>query len=154
MGGSDLLRHIRSLFHLALTFWGRQLLRIVRGLADDGGERRFLENYAGEGMVPLTVQEESLIRDLERCIFCGLCEAVCPRSTPHAVERWPAYSRAITLAELAAEDIPLDCPSACSACAEICPTRVPLTAIPALIHRNRLRSGAESSDEPTPPGDA
>jgi len=61
----------------------------------------------------------------------SLCEAVC--SLP--VDRWPAYSRGIALADAAAADVPATCPDDCAACAEVCPVGVPLAAIPGFVHR-------------------
>lgn len=122
-----------SFLYLAVAFWRRQLRRLVRGRADNGGERRFLENYAGEGMAPLTAPQEALVHALGRCIYCGVCEAVCPLP----LDRWPAYSRALTQSRDAARSVPPDCPPDCRACADACPTHVPLPEIPAFLHRHR-----------------
>lgn len=123
---------VKSFAYLGWAFWRRQFKRLWPGKNDDGGAERFLENFTPEGMAPLTLSEEALLERLGACIHCGLCEAVCPLP----VDRWPAYSRAIAMADDAAVDIPARCPPACDACVQICPTGVPLAQIPAFIHRH------------------
>lgn len=129
---------IRSLVHLALGFWSRRWRRLRYGAADDGGEALFLQNYAGEGMAPLSLEHQAHILATSRCIHCGLCEAVCPEPA----DLWASYSRALASAGHAAAVIPSICPPGCGACARICPTGVPLSDIPAFVHRSQ---GAKSS---------
>lgn len=135
-------RRIKSFLYLAVAFFQRRVRRLIRGRADDGGADRFLENFAGEGMAPMTLAQEALIRDTGRCIVCGLCEAVCPLP----VERWATYSRATAMAREAAASIPASCPEGCRRCVEICPTGVPLADIPAFVHRGSGRTGGRSSE--------
>jgi NAD-dependent dihydropyrimidine dehydrogenase PreA subunit len=125
-------KRFKSFFFLALAFFRRQARRLVRGGADDGGLTRFLANYEPDGLTPLTTAHEALIAATGRCIFCGLCEAACPLP----LDRWPAYSRALAMSDAAAADVPPACPPGCHECADVCPTHVPLTEIPAFIHRN------------------
>ncbi len=125
-------KRFRSFVYLALAFLRRRVRRLVRGRGDDGGITRFLENYAAEGLAPLTLEHEALVEATSRCIHCGLCEAVCPLP----LDRWPAYSRALAMADAAASDLPASCPPECHACANVCPTGVPLERIPAFVHRN------------------
>ncbi len=124
-------RRFVSFVHLAIAFNVRQLRRVFRGEADNGGERRFLENYSGEGMKPLSEGDERLVRALGACIYCGLCEAVCP--TP--VDRWTSFSRALASAAEARASVPAECPEGCKACEAACPTGVPLREIPAFLAR-------------------
>ena len=124
-------KRVRSFTALAVAFNRRQLRRLVLGRRDDGGEARFLENFAEEGLAPLDVGQTGLVVELSRCLYCGLCEVVCPRP----LDRWPAWSRALEQARFAALDIPPDCPPGCHECETICPTRVPLRAIPAFVRR-------------------
>lgn len=131
LGGPWGLKRLISFFYLAVAFNVRQVRRIFRGRADDGGERRFLDNYVSEGMAPMTAADEDLIREIGRCIYCGLCEAVCP----NPVDRWTTYSRATAMSGDAAASVPRDCPAGCGDCVDICPTGVPLTEIPAFVHR-------------------
>lgn len=121
-----------AMLYLAWAFMRRVFRRIVRGRADDGGAERFLENFAGEGMAPLTVAQAAVIEGASRCIQCGLCEAVCPLP----VDRWLANSRALDMASYAAASMPSMCPDDCRRCELICPTGVPIAAIPAFVHRN------------------
>lgn len=129
------LKRLKSFIYLAIAFWRRQARRLVRGRKDNGGAERFIENYTEEGMAPLSAAQADLVGALSACIYCGLCEAVCPEAAP---DRWAAYSRALANARHAALVVPPACPEGCGACEAICPTSVPIQAIPALIHRNRV----------------
>ena len=124
-------KRTRSFAYLALAFNRRQLRRLLYGRRDNGGERRFLENFAGEGLAPLTAAQEALTLELSRCVYCGICEAVCPRP----LDRWPAYARALEHAPYAAADLPASCPPDCRVCEANCPTGVPLREIPAFVRR-------------------
>jgi ferredoxin len=128
-------KRIVSFFYLAVAFNVRQVRRLFRGRADDGGIDRFLENYAGEGMPLMAPDDLTLLVGVGRCIHCGLCEAACPEP----VDRWTTWSRAIAMANEAVATIPADCPEGCVACTEICPTGVPLGEIPAFLHRRAGR---------------
>ena len=123
-------RRIKSFLYLAVAFWKRRLRRLIKGKADDGGAERFLDNFVVEGMEPLSLQDESLLLALGRCIHCGLCEAVCPEP----MDKLTVYSRAITMADAAAASVPT-CEAGCQACVKICPTGVPLLEIPAFLNR-------------------
>lgn len=124
-------KRFRSFVYLAIAFNRRQLRRVFRGRKDDGGVARFLENFAHEGFAPLDAQQTELIFSLSKCIYCGVCEAVCPMP----VDRWPAWSRALELARFAAEDLPANCEVGCRKCEALCPVGVPLQAIPAFVRR-------------------
>lgn len=134
-------KRIKSFAALAWAFNRRQARRLLLGRRDDGGLPRFLENFAGEGMAPLTPADAEAVLDLSACVYCGLCEAVCP----HPADRWPAYARALDLASVAAADLPAPaaaCEPECRRCEAICPTRVPLRRIPAFVRRGGAASGA------------
>lgn len=124
-------KRFRSFAYLAIAFNRRQLRRLFLGRKDDGGVERFLENFSGDGLAPLSAPETSLIFALSKCTFCGICEAVCPMP----VDRWPAYARALEHARFAAEDLPPSCPPECRQCEMLCPTGVPLREIPAFVRR-------------------
>lgn len=100
------------------------------------GKQRFLDNYAAEGLVPISAQYRELLHEASRCIHCGLCEgfdralAALPRT---------AYGGASLLAVSYSRSTP-DLPrarAALEALSEeqlirseaVCPTRVPLRAL-------------------------
>lgn len=124
-------QRVVAMLHLAWAVIRRVWRRLTRGRRDDGGAERFLDNFASEGMVPLTAEQTTVLEGAGRCIQCGLCEATCPLP----VDRWLAYSRALDMATHAAATTPPACPEGCRACEAICPTGVPLAAIPAFVHR-------------------
>lgn len=133
LGGSWDLRRVKAFAFLALEMMARVFRRLFRGRKDDGGAALFLENFAGEGLQPLTLPHEHLLEAAGQCIHCGLCEAVCPLP----VERWVAYSRALAQSVDAAASVPAACPADCGACVAVCPTHVPLAEMPAFVHRGR-----------------
>ncbi len=114
------MKRAKAIAMLAWAFWSRQFRRLFRGRKDDGGLDRFLANYVPDGMPPLSLEQERAVLIHGNCIFCGLCEAVCP--VP--VDRWLVYSRALTLAAEATASMPDVCEVGCSRCADICPTGV------------------------------
>lgn len=83
-------KHIYSYAHLILAFWMRQLQRIYRP-GDNGGAARFLENYAPEGMAPLSLEAEEALKRAGGCIHCGLCEA----THDDPLVDWIDHSRAL-----------------------------------------------------------
>lgn len=133
-------KRARSFYYLAVAFNIRQVRRLFLGRLDDGGARRFLENYASEGLSPLDASGRSVVLSLSGCISCGLCETQCPESHVPP-DRWPAYARALDQAVYAALDLPADCPDGCRRCEEICPTGVTLKATPAFVRRSLPAAG-------------
>ena len=106
------------------------------------GKQKFLDNYAPEGLVPMSAADRQILRAAARCIHCGLCDAfdrallVIPRSVYDGASLLPiSYSRATP-----------DLPRARAALAElredqlaqseaVCPTRVPLRSIVRYLQR-------------------
>lgn len=106
------------------------------------GKQKFLDNYASEGLIPMTLEDRQVLHGAARCIHCGLCDAydlamaVIPRTTYDGASLLPiAYSRATP-----------DLPRARAAVAQlreeqlqraeaVCPTRVPLRSIARYLQR-------------------
>jgi ferredoxin len=127
---SEFGRAVWAMVMLGFAFWRRQFMRVITLGGDDGGEARFLANYAHEGMSPMVAADEQLIEGLGACIYCGLCAAVCPQP----VDRWLAYSRATDMAEYAVTDLAAEMGCGdCTECAAICPAGVPLEGVMAFI---------------------
>ena len=42
------------------------------------GKRRFLSNYAGEALVPMSAADRAELPRFSGCVNCGLCDAICP----------------------------------------------------------------------------
>jgi succinate dehydrogenase/fumarate reductase-like Fe-S protein len=106
------------------------------------GKQRFLDNYAPEGLVPMSAGDRQILQAAARCIHCGLCDAydlalaVLPRTAYDGASLLPiAYSRATpdlprARAALAAlRDVQLARSEA------VCPTRVPLRSIALYLQR-------------------
>jgi succinate dehydrogenase/fumarate reductase-like Fe-S protein len=117
---------------------------------DRSGKQRFLDNYASEGLVPITVEDRQVLHAAARCIHCGLCDAydlalaAIPRTTYDGASLLPiAYSRST-----------LDLPRARTVLAQlrdehlvqaeaVCPTRVPLRRIAGYLQRKLQEVSAQ-----------
>lgn len=125
------------------------------------GKQRFLDNYAAEGLVPISAEYRELLYQASRCIHCGLCEgfdgalSVLPRTTYDGASLLPiSYSRATP-------DLPR-ARAALDALAEnqlvrseaVCPTRVPLRALARSLRRELeevVRQQCRPTARATPP---
>lgn len=132
----------KSFFILGAYF----ALHLIRKLAfwrKSGGAKRFLANYAPDGIAPTTREEGEHLVAWLRCTGCGLCEAVCPLDAP------PMQPEHLTFAQLAqagwrdltAHQLIAKSASAlgtcepCRACEAICPERIPLVALAESVAR-------------------
>jgi succinate dehydrogenase/fumarate reductase-like Fe-S protein len=106
------------------------------------GQQRFLDNYAPEGLVPISAADRQLLQEASRCIHCGLCEgfdaalAALPRTTYDGASLLAiCYSRAtpdLPRAQAALEAIREDQLVRSEA---VCPTRVPLRSLARYLQR-------------------
>jgi succinate dehydrogenase/fumarate reductase-like Fe-S protein len=137
---------VKKLFALLLLGLRALFLHPIAQLftpAERKGKRRFLSNYAPDGLVPMTAQDRADLLRFSGCINCGLCDAVCPlvgRAAPEDF-RGPslfalAYSRATPeLPHLRRVISALDACGPCHACQDVCPRAVPLLEIFAFTRR-------------------
>lgn len=121
-------------------------LRKLFGAGGDGKER-FLQNYAPEGLVPLTPAERDRLQSFSRCIHCGLCDLVCPSAGWKAGARLQGPSLVALAYARATPDLPraraaveaLDrcpgCSGAERACERVCPRGVPIRELLAFAKR-------------------
>jgi len=72
-----MLKKIHAYIYLGWHFLLHILSKIFF-LYRPGGLKRVNENFEPEGLTPLTGYEREMITSWQRCIGCGLCEAVCP----------------------------------------------------------------------------
>lgn len=95
------------------------------------GYRLFLENYAEEGLLPLSREDKDRLASYSRCVNCGLCDAVCPALIELPREKFPGPSYLVTtltrsLPEMRVADLDFSRCESCRECERACPTRVPL----------------------------
>lgn len=95
------------------------------------GLKLFMENYKGDGLVPLEKSDEAAIRRHSQCIDCGLCSMVCPALLHLPREKFPGphfvvttYSRSFS--DLKAAHLDLSLCASCAECEKICPNAVPI----------------------------
>lgn len=72
-----MLKKIHAYLYLGWHFLLHILSKIFL-LYRPGGLQRVNQNFEPEGLTPLTEFEREMITSWQRCIGCGLCEAVCP----------------------------------------------------------------------------
>lgn len=106
----------------------------------DAGGKRFRDAVQPEGYVPLDAAERAAMPSFMSCIHCGLCSLACPdvRSAPSSAwdEAWTFVagpSRSIDRATFVAADM-TPCAD-CDACANVCPTGVPIPLMAATLRR-------------------
>jgi heterodisulfide reductase subunit C len=127
--------------NLAYRFGSHVLLRMPRRALRRGNDaQRFRAAVFPEGYVPLDAAGRALMPAAMDCVHCGLCTLACPELTREPVSAWDdawafvaGPSRSIDRATLVSAG-PLQCAS-CSACADVCPTGVPITQIASLLSR-------------------
>jgi succinate dehydrogenase/fumarate reductase-like Fe-S protein len=106
------------------------------------GKQRFLDNYAPEGLVPMSAGDRQLLYQASRCIHCGLCEgfddalSVLPRTTYDGSSLLAiCYSRAtpdLPRARAALEGLS---EAQLVRSEAVCPTRVPLRSLLGYLRR-------------------
>lgn len=122
----------------------------ARALGRGPGARRFRDAVLPEGYVPLEPAEREAMPDWMQCIHCGLCSLACPTIGNAPASAWDEAwtfvagpSRSIDRAPAVAADI-TPCAD-CTACADVCPTGVPIPEMAAALRRLAAS---------VPPGDA
>lgn len=110
------------------------------------GLERFRAAYVAEGLVPTRPGDRAAGEAAAACISCGLCETGCElaRATPavralgvHAAFR--LYGRSSAELPLAAGA--LDACAGCTGCDALCPTRVPISRVIALLREVSRSTG-------------
>ncbi len=129
-----------SLLNLAYHFNLHMLAKPVSSAQGDAMER-FLRNYAGDKLRPLTADQRARLSTFSRCICCGLCDTVCENLRADRRHLFNGPSDLACCAgcsmpdfELAAEHLAgwRRCGD-CEACEDICPAGVPLRELAAFV---------------------
>lgn len=126
----------------------------LRRLTDSGpvGEAKFLQNYAGEGLVPTLPEDKALLSAAGRCIACGLCDQLdgqlgkLSRGIYGGASLVPLqYSRSSVEVRHAQAAIEALDPEAYRPGEAVCPTRVPLVALAAWLKVRLARTLAPAA---------
>ncbi len=106
------------------------------------GKQRFLDNYAPEGLVPMSAEDRQIVQAAARCIHCGLCDAydlalaVVPRTEYDGASLLPiSYSRATPDLPRARAALVALREDQLTRSEAVCPTRVPLRSIARYLQR-------------------
>lgn len=147
------LRKAFAWINLAWSFGRHVTLQMpARALGRGSGVRRFRDAVLPEGYVPLDSAEREAIPSFMQCIHCGLCSLVCPDIRNASASAWDEAwtfvagpSRSIDRAPVAAAGIP-SCAD-CAACADVCPTGVPIPQMAAALRRLAESVPARAADK-------
>jgi ferredoxin len=144
----------RKWLHAQVNLAIRVVVHVVRRLwpwSPRYGLARFQHNYVVEHLPPATAEHRALAETPGRCTGCGACDDVCPIlggtagidadafGGPHAFV--VAGARASTnLDDIAGALDTLTGPTcaACGACDRTCPEEIPIRALAASLHAQRL----------------
>jgi len=140
---------LNRLHALVLLGWHFLLhyLKKVTFLYDPGGLDQFRENFDEEGLGSLSDDERDALRQWERCIGCGLCEAACSELSviPDNRHAGPRYVAMCSMRDLSEADDALPSAEALEACdceelEEVCPVDIPICDIASFLERFARRS--------------
>lgn len=102
---------------------------------DRGGERRFRANFDHQGLLSVDGRGRELLPAWQRCVACGLCDAVCPELLGGVAEGRFVGPQAVasgmvrdlsTQAHNAEELQALARCEGCTECEGMCPVGIPL----------------------------
>ncbi|MCL6580100.1 MAG: (Fe-S)-binding protein [Firmicutes bacterium] len=127
----------------------------TRALRRPAGVARFIEIYRDAGLLPLTPAESRLLADLERCLGCGNCLAVCPvlgalAPTPYPGPRAVGTGLSRCLPEYRAASELVGYCTTCMACEEVCPADVPVFRAVLMVRAKCFEQLAVEGREPLP----
>ena len=144
---------VRSYAWLA---WRAVVPHPLRALRRRGsGEERFLGAYAGEGLVPTSLEARADAEAASACISCGLCESGCAmRSAIPAIRSLGLHAAFRLLGKsdemLAHSADALAACATCTGCEPLCPTGVPITRLVRLL---AARAGVPDASRRAAPGE-
>ncbi len=70
----------KAFWLLAFHFW-KHVFKKVTFMYDRGGEKRFVENYEPDRILPLPEDARAKLPQWQGCTACGICDAVYPADT-------------------------------------------------------------------------
>ena len=146
------LRKAFAWMNLAWSFGRHVAVQMpARAFGRGAGALRFREAVLPEGYVPLEPAERDAVPSFMDCIHCGLCSFACADIAAAPASAWDEAwtfvagpSRSIDRAPLVAADMS-PC-AACDACADVCPTGVPIPLMAAALRRLAASVPTPSAD--------
>lgn len=67
----------KAFWLLGYHFW-KHIFKKITFQYDRGGERRFVDNYAPDRLLPLPADTRAVLPSWQRCTACGICDAMYP----------------------------------------------------------------------------
>ncbi len=143
------MRKFIALALLGLFLLRHFFLRIIKRLlpgnrgGENGREKQFLENYREDGIRALEAAEARMLRDMQGCIRCGLCDTLCKNA---ARLESAAFEGPSLLVSTHSRNLPetrhvrrylleLEPCGDCFDCMNVCPTGVPIRELVTFMER-------------------
>lgn len=154
-----MLKKIHAYIYLGWHFWLHILSKIFF-LYRPGGLERVNQNFEPEGLTPLTEDEREMMNSWQRCIGCGMCEAVCPelRVIPEYAKNTrlmgPQLIAESAMRDLSRADLTLPSAEALAQVDDdrleaICPVDIPLHSLAEFLIR--LEDSTRNASNPSKP---
>ena len=135
---------LKSLWAYSLLAWHflLHMLKKITFLYDRGGMERFRGHFDREGLAPISADEREMLSKWQRCIGCGLCEAVSAELSviPEQRHMGPALLAQGGMCDLSESDLALPSADAveqldCDQLQGICPVDIPLCDLAQFLRR-------------------
>lgn len=94
-------------------------------------KKEFLESYKADRIFSISPQQRQNMPDYSRCLYCGLCDVVCPELQIKPQNLSPSYivgSFSRSLTDYTYFNSDYNCES-CGLCQSVCPQDIPIKDI-------------------------